>query len=262
MKTTKLILTLAAPVLAFWAVRSKIRSEHIDNASPAATFVKIVFRPLIKKAAYRSLQGRYIDRQELTKGRFTSRDVDRILEETWRHYDKLAPLAHVEELKTHGNRLMVLVSVETLAFYHALLVEGVEKGYATELAADLLWASIDSIIPFYRSLARLLTHDSEKQMEIMVNMLLRLQWNHPGYEYKISQENGVIALDFYRCPVYDFYKKLGEEEVMLNTACKIDFALAQVMTKGGYYEREHTLSVGDKVCDQRWSGVPKRAAAF
>lgn len=69
----------------------------------------------------------------------------------------------------------------------------------------------------------------------------------------------VFSLDIYRCPVYDYYKSQGEEEFMLNTFCKTDYALARMMTEGGSYERPHNLAAGDDVCDMRWYGKPKKA---
>jgi hypothetical protein len=35
---------------------------------------------------------------------------------------------------------------------------------------------------------------------------------------------------------------------MLRSWCTRDFALAQVMTTGGSYQRPHTLAAGDKLC--------------
>jgi hypothetical protein len=40
--------------------------------------------------------------------------------------------------------------------------------------------------------------------------------------------------------------------LMLRSWCTLDFALAQVMTTGGHYQRPHTLAAGDKLCDMKW----------
>lgn len=95
----------------------------------------------------------------------------------------------------------------------------------------------------------------------MLRMSLRYPFNRPGYDWKVLPEPGTFAVDFYRCPVYDYLKSQGEDEFMLNSWCTLDFALAQVMTKGGYYERPHTLAAGDNVCDMKWYGRPKSEVA-
>jgi len=104
MKRNKLILGVAAPILAAWIVRTKVSSERVPNAPDIATFVKLVYKPIIKKSANMALKGRYIDRDNPEKGRFTQADVNRILDKTWRAYYELAFYARVEQLKTLGNR--------------------------------------------------------------------------------------------------------------------------------------------------------------
>lgn len=259
MKTTKLILTLAAPVLAAWAVHSKINSERVNNAPNIATYIKIAYKPAVKWAANRILKGRYLDRADLNKGRFIQADVNRILERTWRNYDDLAPAARVEQLETSGNRQNVLLGVLTHGLYRALLSEGLDTEYATELVSDLQWVIYEKWILLPRSIARLSTRDPQEQMNVMLRLFLRFPFSPPGYDSKVSMENGAFGLDIYRCPVHDYFKAQGEEEFMLNSWCKQDFALAQVMTEGGSYERPRTLTAGDKVCDMKWYGRPKEA---
>lgn len=259
MKTTKIILGLAVPVLAAWAVRSKIRSERVANAPDVVTYIKIAFKPSIKWAANRILKGRYLDREQLNRGRFTQTDVNRILDRTWQNYDELAPTAHVEQLKTLGNRQNKLLGVVTHGIYRALLEEGLEKEYATELVADCMWKIFETWGVLLRSIARFSARDPQKQMELMLRMFLRYPFSPPGYDSKVLSDENVFALDIYRCPAYDYFKAHGEEEFMLNSWCKQDFALAQIMTKGGSYERPLTLAAGDKVCDMKWYGKPKEA---
>ncbi len=65
---------------------------------------------------------------------------------------------------------------------------------------------------------------------------------------------GTFALDFYRCPVNYYFQALGKEELEFfrNSWCTMDWPFAEAMVKGGKYERRHTLSAGDNVCDMRW----------
>lgn len=259
MKNIKPILALAVLALAVWAARSKLRSERVANASTVATLLKITCKPIFKWAADRALSGRYLDRNEPNKGRFTRGDVDRILKQTWRNYDELVTNAHVERLKTLGNRQNVLLGVASLALYRALQAARVEKAYAIELVSDLAWKVYEKWIILPRFIARRATSDPQKQMDLMLRMFLRYPFSRPGYDWKVLPEPCTFAVNIYRCPVYDYLKTQGEAEFMLNTWCTLDFALTQVMTRGGCYERPHTLSAGDDVCDMKWYGEAKTA---
>ncbi len=110
MKLTKPMVGLAALAPAAWLIR-KYRSEQVANAPAEATLLKLAGKPLFKWAADRALLGRYLDRNAPSRGRLTRDDVARILEQTWRNYDELAPGARVERLKTLGNRQNVLHEV-------------------------------------------------------------------------------------------------------------------------------------------------------
>ncbi|MBE0409196.1 MAG: hypothetical protein IBX69_05620 [Anaerolineales bacterium] len=257
MKTTRFILGLAVPVLTAWVVRAKVPSERVPDAPDLATYIKIAYKPIVKWSANRILKGRYLDRVDLNKGRFNQTDIDRVLENTWHNYDELAPTTHVERLKTLGNRHNVLLGVLTHALYRALLDVGLEKGYVTELVSDLMWKAYEQWIGLPRAFARLTTQDPQEQMNKMLNMFLRYPFNPPGYDCKILAKTDVFVQDVYRFPVYEYFKSHSKEEFMLNTWCTQDFALAQVMTEGGSYERSHTLAAGDKVCDMKWYGKPR-----
>lgn len=221
--------------------------------------IKGLLKLIFRWAAYRAVMGRYIDRHQPNKGRFTRHDIDRILERTWRNFDELLPGAHLERLETLGNKQNVMLGVVSLAMIRAFLAAGIDKEYAVELFTDLGWKFYELWIVPLRFIARLETRDSQKQMDIMLRMFLRYPFSRPGYDWKILPEKGTFAVDIYRCPVHDYFKAIGKEEenTFLKSWCTLDFALAQVMTKGGYYERPHTLSAGDKLCDMKWFGKPE-----
>lgn len=259
MNRTKFVLGFALPIVTAWAIRSKVRSERVADAPNIATYVKLEHKAVVRWAAKRTLGGRYRDREQPNKGRFTQSDVARTIVQTWHNYGDLAPAAHVEQLKTLGSRQNTLLGVLTHGLYRALLSEGVEKDYATELVSDLIWTIYETWIVLPRAIARLMARDPQKQMALMLRMFLRYPFSSPGYEWQAFPERDSFGLDIYRCPVHDYFKGQGEEEFMLKSWCTQDFALAQVMTRGGSYERPHTLSAGDRVCDMKWHGNPKEA---
>jgi hypothetical protein len=255
-KLTKPLIVLTALTPVAWLVR-RFRSEQVVDAPTVATLVKLAGKPIFAWAAYRALGGRYLDRNRPSRGRFTRDQVDRILEQTWHNYDGLVPAAHVERLRTLGSRQNVLLGVASLGMCRALLGEGVEKMYATELFTDVAWKVYEKWIGLPRLIARRATGSPQAQMNLMLRMLLRYPFNRPGYQWQARPQSDRFALDIYRCPVYDYLQSQGADEFMLNSWCTLDFALAQAMTEGGYYERPHTLSAGDDVCDMKWYGERK-----
>ena len=227
------------------------------HASAEVTLVKLAGRPVSRWAAKRVLVGRSIDRNAPARGRFTREQVDRILARTWQNYVELAPGAQAARLHTYGNRQNVLLGVLSLAIYQVLLAEGVEERYATELVTDLAWKVYEKWVVLPRFVARLATHDPQQRMNLMLRMFLRFPFSRPGYDWQARSEPGAFVLDVHRCPVRDYLKSQGQEKFMINSWCTLDFALAQVMTPGGRYQRPHTLSAGDSVCDMKWfAGQP------
>jgi hypothetical protein len=221
--------------------------------------VKIIFKLIIKRGSYRFIQGRYLDRYDRKRGRFTRHQVNSLLEQSWCNYEELLPGAHVTSLKSQGARLLVSLSVITLALFRALRADGIEKEHATELATDIVWAQMEKLAIFRRFIGWMKSRDPQKQMDTLVRMALRFPFSRPDYDWRVLSEKGVIAVDFYRCPVYDYYKSQAEEELLLNTWCEVDFAYAQILTRGGLYERPHTLAAGDMVCDMKWYGKSNEA---
>ncbi len=253
------IVGLATLAPAAWMAR-KLRSERIAGAPLEATLVKLAYKPTGRWAGKQVLLGRYVDREAPEKGRIASEQFEQILARTWDNYDELAPGAHIERIKTPGSRQNVLLGVFSLAIYRALLAEGIEESYATELVADLAWKVYEKWIVAPRFLARLKSDDPQEQMNSMLRMFLRFPFNRPGYDWKANSKPDSMEIDFFRCPVRDYLASEGEEEFMRNTWCTLDFALAQAMTKGGRYERPRTLSAGDDLCEMRWfaEGRPGR----
>lgn len=214
--------------------------------------LKLYLRRMFKTAAYRSVAGRYWDRHQTCKGRLTRADVDRILAENWRIFDQLLPKA--PRYPTVGNRQNVMLAVGSVSMYRALKAADIEPEYATELFADMGWKIYEMWIVPTRFIARLLTRDPQKQMNLMIRMFLIYPFSRPGYDSKAREGDDAFALDIFHCPPLEFAKLVGEAEFFAKTWCSLDFALAQVMTRGGRYERPHTLSVGDEVCDMKWYG--------
>lgn len=234
------------------------------------SLLKLLYRRLVRKASYEILLGRMIEKGRPEKGRFLRRDVDAILKETWRNVDDILPAAELEKLPTLGNRHNVFLAVLTVAAYHAYLSAGIDREYAIELFADVGWKLYSKAALLPRFVARLLARDPQKRLELMLRMLMVFPFStpgKPGYEVKAWAEPDRFCTYWTHCPPHAFVRKYvdqngdrGELEAFRRSWCWYDWAIARVMAGGrersGYYERLHTLSAGDEVCDMCWYAKP------
>jgi len=181
-------------------------------------------------------------------------DVGRILDRAQSNIDDLQSSTVAQD--SWANFRMVFLGLTHLAIYRALLNEGTKKDYATDLIGDIAWKTVTESrrTKIGKSIIRLITGDPHKQLGMQLRFLGRFATSPPGYESELSSDADAHYWDFYRCPPLEFYRTQGEEalEMFRNTWCKIDFATAEWMAKGAKYERPHTLSEGDDVCDMRW----------
>lgn len=215
--------------------------------------LKTILKWLFIWAGKRVLAGRYIDRRKPIKGRFTATDLDRILDNTLQDFEELMSNADVRRFETLGSRMNVMLGVASLAMYKALQKEGIERDYAIELFTDIAWKVYRKFVILPRLYARLVTRDPQKRMNIILRAFLKFPFNRPGYQWEVKSQDEGFQVDFHRCPVRDYFHEMGEEDFLFNSWCMLDFALAQVMVQGGRYERPHTLSAGDPLCDMTWS---------
>jgi len=232
--------------------------------------LKFLYRRPLRKASREILMGRMIERGHPEKGRFLRGDLDAILAETWRNTDAMLPAAELERLPTLGNRHNVFLAILTIAGYHAYLSAGIEKEYAIELVADVGWKLYSRAVKLPRLLARLMTRDPQKRLEVMLRMLMIFPFSAPGrpsYEVTAWPEPGRFCTYWTHCPPYAFATRYveqngdrGELDAFRKSWCWYDWGIARVMADGreraGYYERPHTLSAGDSVCDMCWYARP------
>lgn len=192
------------------------------------------------------------------EGRFTDRDIDRIIAQVESNMLDLLPL--MPRQKSLGNLRNVYAGLIDLALYRALLHEGTEKSYASELVADTMWRVVEdnwyfNLRKFIGRMNKFQSGDPLRKLGKKLKQVMRFPYNPPGYTIQLQRVDNVYHMDIYSCPVYDFFKKLGQEELDLfrHTWCTFDYAVAEkVFVQGGNYERQHTLSDGDEVCDMRW----------
>ncbi len=210
--------------------------------------VKMVYRPVTRRAARAALVGRSRSRHRPEMGRFTRAEVDKILEQVWQTYDQLAP--QVPREPKLGNRMIMLLSCVTLACFRVLMATGIKREYAIELIGDVAWKVYEQWgrLPIF--IARLFARDPRERMRMSVNMFLRFPFTPPGYRFARLPSSDGIALDMLRCPVAEYLHTQEASDLCIGTWCDLDFALAEMW--GGWLERTETLSAGCARCDFRF----------
>lgn len=192
-------------------------------------------------------------------GRFTSREIRRIVHQTKLNIQALMPsfIDH-DNIGNYQNEYVGLVD---LAIYRALVKNNVARDYAVNLVGDMMWQSIVNakgsipiIDPLRKKWWRMTTRDPMIILGKRLKAATKYPYSEPGYRMKLYLDNNVYCMDIYSCPVFDFYKQFGQEEMTLfrRTWCTHDYAAAEYAVEGGKYRRQHTLSDGDGVCDMRW----------
>lgn len=232
--------------------------------------LRLVLRRLVRRAAHQIFAGRLLQREHPERGRFLTGDVDAILSQAWRHLDAMLPEAELQRIPTLGNRQNVYLAMLTVAAHRAFLDAGIERDYAIELFADVGWKVYEHFVSLPRWAARILTRDPQRRLELILRALLVYPFSRPGrpgYECRVWSEPGAFCTYWTHCPPYDFVRRWveahgdhGEVEAFRRSWCWYDWAVARAMLDGAdaRYERPHTLSEGDDVCDMRWSARRSR----
>jgi ubiquinone biosynthesis protein len=223
-------------------------SADANDAGRAALLA--LLRPWVRWAARSAIAGRNRSRGDPTAGRFTRKDVDRLLRAAWENFDCLSPQLPREP--TLGSRQNVMLACLTLSMLQALLAQCIERGYAIELIGDACWKVYAQWGQIPRLISRASTHDPVKRMRMSVDMFLRYPFNRPGYRYSDVAEPRGRGLDMLRCPVADYLTSNGAGDLCVGTWCNLDYPLARMW--GGELERHGTLAGGAERCDFRFRG--------
>ena len=137
----------------------------------------------------------------------------------------------------------------------------IDHDYAITLVGDMQWQAVVNskglipiIDPLRKKLQKLTTKDSMTYLEKRLKSMMKYPYGKPGYKIEFYKKGNMYCMDIFSCPVFNFYKQFGEEEMTLfrRTWCTFDYTSAENIVEGGKYQREHSLSNGDDVCDMRW----------
>lgn len=205
-------------------------------------------------------------------GRLLRADVDAFLEEVWRRVPALLAEDDLRRIPGLGNRHNVFLGALTVAAWGALLERGIERRYAIELFADVGWKLYERMLGIPFTLARLGARDPQRRMDLALQLMMRFPFSapgRPGYEVRAWSEPGRFLTHWTYCAPLGFVRRhverhgdSGELEVFRQSWCLYDWPAADILAggrpgEGGHYERPHTLSHGDPVCDMCWSAAPR-----
>jgi len=205
------------------------------------------------RAIYKNkIEGRHRNPAFPEQGRFTDKDAIAISKSTVRLIRQLLPT--MPKQKTFGGTQMVRGAVGGVAIYRALRDFGIEKAYAIELGGDIGYQFYKMKIGPFRRVARLFARNPSKQMDLMQRLIIKLALESPDYEVVVCNPPSGLEYDILRCPMYEYYKTLGAEEMEFfqKNICTFDWPIAEYCVKGGSYKRTKTLSHGEEMCDQKW----------
>lgn len=138
---------------------------------------------------------------------------------------------YFNNLDNIGNYINEYGGLIDLAIYRALVKEKIDSNYAMNLVGDMMWqARVNAkghtpiIDPLRMKLAKLTTKDPMAFLEKRLRDAMKYPYGKPGYKIDFYKDKNVYCMDIYSCPVFDFYKQFGEEEMNLfrKTWCTFD----------------------------------------
>lgn len=235
--------------------------------------LRVSYRPIIRRALSRGLLGRETASGDPEKGRFLKSDIKAVRQDLWQNLDRIDLQAAFDVLPNFGNRHNVFLAGVTLAGYRALRARGIDKAHAFDLLGDVGWHLYMMLAALPRAIGKLFVRNPQKRIEYILGALMVFPFSapgRPGYEVQAWADNDGFHTHWTCCPPFEFAKQLSESsndqselDAFRRTWCTYDWGLTYALLNGAYsgigrYERPHTLSYGDSICDMCWSARPRR----
>jgi ubiquinone biosynthesis protein len=175
--------------------------------------------------------------------------ADAVLADTWELYYKLEPSVPVQP--TRGAVFTTHAAALILALHRTL----VDHGLAAEESYLVIYKSAWE---FYTRMgeppllaACAFTRDHRKRLKLATDIFRKFPFGPPSYEWRdVAATDGAVAFDCVKCPMAEFFARHDASELCVETACKLDFPLAEKW--GGRLERAGTIASGAPRCDFRW----------
>lgn len=246
----------------------------IDPSNPAPArrdrlrwrLVQWLILKLMSRAARKALRLREIHRADGGRERWLKPEIDTYIGLLKQQAYDIRATARLGRYPTAGSRLMVELTILTLAAYRALLECGAEPGHARQLVADVGWDVYSSSLRLTSLPYRMFSHDPGVRLRGAVRQIRKFPFSGtepPGYTGGIWREGDDLLTHFTHCPAQSFVRSLvsergdkGDLEMFYQSWCQYDGPAADMIAADGargHYVRTKTLSRGDPVCDMCWS---------
>ncbi|MEW5735339.1 MAG: L-2-amino-thiazoline-4-carboxylic acid hydrolase [Thermodesulfobacteriota bacterium] len=187
-------------------------------------------------------------------GRFSRRERNRILSECWRLYRTLEKELPPEE--TLGARVMVRLAAATAALYGTLRGAGLSGEEALKTVAGINWLVYRRMADVPWALSRALAGASPiARVRKTMGWLMVYPYSKTGYDMHWKDAGRDTAgFDVFRCPVADYFRSKGLNDLCKASFCDLDYPLADRWRVR--LVRPRTLSQGHPVCDFRFVALP------
>lgn len=218
-------------------------------------------------AAKRVLTNHNLVRKDQQTIRWLKPDIRRFGQNTLAEAKRIYPNAGLSELPTVGSRLVVELAVFTVAGYRALRQDGIDPVSARQAIADTGWDVYRQMLASAALPAKIMTRNPARRLVWTIRILLWFPFNggkKPGYVVKVKSDKTRIETFFLHCPPQTFVRRIAEIEndteildAFYESWCRYDWPGADLIAGDGlrgHYDRPHTLSRGDGVCDMCWHG--------
>jgi hypothetical protein len=180
-----------------------------------------------------------------------------ILDRTWELYPtQLAAVGDPARLGL-GPALVMRLAACTIALHAALVEGGTPHGNAVELAGELAWAVYRRMGQVPWLLSGIVSRDPGRRLDLSTRIFRRFPFGPSAYVWESKPApDGIIAFDCLRCPVAEYFSKVGLAELCVRTFCDLDFPLAAdwaaTLVRGG------SIAAGAPVCDFCWKANSAR----
>lgn len=175
--------------------------------------------------------------------------IEAVLAQTWDRYYRLEPSVAVQP--TLGAVFTTHAAALILALHQTLTDHGLATDQSYRLIYQIVWQFYTQMGEPPLLAACAFTRDHRKRLKLATDVFRRFPFGAPSYEWRdVAATDGAIAFDCLKCPMAEFFTKHHASELCVETACKLDFPLADKW--GGRLERTGTIASGAPYCDFRW----------
>lgn len=175
--------------------------------------------------------------------------IEDVVAGVWERYYRLEPDIDIQP--TFGAVFTTHAAALILALHQSLSDHGMSPQASYGVIHDIAWKVYTEMGEPPLLAAAAFTRDRRKRLKLATDLFRHFPFGSPSYEWRdVETTDGSVAFDCLKCPMAEFFARHGASELCVQTACKLDFPLAEKW--GGRLERQSTLSAGARRCDFRW----------